>query len=59
MTEIRVLPPRRTFKSQRVAVFRELARAEGYVMAREEGEPPWVFEEEEWEAMPRAGDESR
>lgn len=32
--------------------FRELARADGYVMARNGDDIPWVFEIDEWEGYP-------
>ena len=50
--ERRFLHPRRPLKPGYVEPFREIARAEGFVFARQGDDLPWVFESEEWESMP-------
>ena len=48
--ESRFLPPTKR-KYAPPTAFREIARAEGYVIARQGDDFPWVFEIAEWEAM--------
>jgi hypothetical protein len=56
--EIRRLTMQRSAGDIDHAPFREIARAEGYVMARCGDDLPWVFEMDEWRRMPLTAPEA-